>query len=115
MKTLLKIEYAALWLGSIFVFSELDYTWWVYPALLLAPDFSMLGYGLGPRWGAWMYNFFHHLALGIVVGGLGYYTAQPPLILGGCILVGHSAMDRLFGYGLKFESGFKDTHLGSLN
>lgn len=28
------------------------------------------------------------------------------------ILFGHSAMDRIFGYGLKFNDNFKNTHLG---
>jgi hypothetical protein len=32
--------------------------------------------------------------------------------LAGAILLSHSAMDRMFGYGLKHESGFKNTHLG---
>ncbi|HAJ82706.1 MAG TPA: DUF4260 domain-containing protein, partial [Zunongwangia profunda] len=28
------------------------------------------------------------------------------------ILFGHSAMDRIFGYGLKYEDNFKNTHMG---
>jgi hypothetical protein len=28
------------------------------------------------------------------------------------VWVGHIGADRLLGYGLKFESGFRDTHLG---
>lgn len=26
----------------------------------------------------------------------------------------HAAMDRIFGYGLKYEKGFKYTHLGEI-
>lgn len=29
-------------------------------------------------------------------------------------MLGHSAMDRLFGYGLKYNKGFKYTHLGEI-
>jgi hypothetical protein len=114
MKTILRLEYAALWLGSIFAFGQLDYAWWLYPALLLLPDLSIAGYALGPRWGAWIYNVFHHLGVGILVGVVGYYEGSGWLQLAGIILVGHSAMDRLFGYGLKLETGFKDTHLGRI-
>jgi hypothetical protein len=32
----------------------------------------------------------------------------------GLILFSHSAMDRMLGYGLKYESGFKFTHLGEI-
>jgi hypothetical protein len=32
----------------------------------------------------------------------------------GVILFGHSAMDRIFGYGLKFDDDFKNTHLGRI-
>jgi len=29
-------------------------------------------------------------------------------------MFGHSSMDRMFGYGLKTEEGFKYTHLGMI-
>ena len=32
----------------------------------------------------------------------------------GIILFSHSAMDRAMGYGLKFDKGFKFTHLGEI-
>ena len=32
----------------------------------------------------------------------------------GVIWTAHIAMDRLFGYGLKLESGFRDTHLAEM-
>jgi hypothetical protein len=36
----------------------------------------------------------------------------PTLQLAGTVLLFHSAVDRLLGYGLKHLSGFQDTHLG---
>ena len=114
MKNLLKAEEAAQWLLSIFFFSRLEYAWWVYPALILLPDFSMLGYAFNPRLGAVIYNFFHHKALGIVVGVVGLTLGSSSLMLSGIILFGHSAMDRMLGYGLKYPSDFKHTHLGTI-
>jgi hypothetical protein len=35
-------------------------------------------------------------------------------MLAGIILFAHSSMDRLFGYGLKYFTGFSDTHLGKI-
>ena len=44
MKNLLKLEEAAEWILSIFLFSKLEFSWWWYPALILLPDISMIGY-----------------------------------------------------------------------
>jgi hypothetical protein len=37
-----------------------------------------------------------------------------PVTAAGAILVAHSGMDRMMGYGLKLPSSFKDTHLGRI-
>lgn len=114
MNTLIKLEEAALFALGIFLFSLLDYAWWLFPALLLAPDLSMIGYAFGNKTGAWIYNAAHHRGLAIVVYLLGVYIENNALLLIGTILLAHSSMDRMFGYGLKFEKGFKFTHLGEI-
>lgn len=115
MKLQLKLESLAEFLLSIFVFSRLEFAWYWYPALLLLPDLSMIGYAFSPRIGAVIYNFFHNKALGVVVALAGFSIANPILLLAGVILFGHSAMDRIFGYGLKFPDDFKNTHLGRIS
>ena len=65
MKNLLKLEEAFMFGLSIFLFSKLDYVWWWYPVLILAPDLSMVGYLMNTHVGAMTYNFIHHKALGI--------------------------------------------------
>lgn len=112
MNKLLKLEEVGQFLLSIFLFSQLDYSWWVFPACLLLPDLSMLGYVANPQIGAGLYNFFHHKFVAIVVLILGYWLDSQALSLSGIILFGHSAMDRALGYGLKFSDDFKHTHLG---
>ena len=114
MKTLIKVEEAAQLVLSIFLFAQLPFAWWVYPALLLVPDVSMIGYAASNRMGAFMYNLIHHKALAILIGILGFYFSNDSLLLAGIILFGHSSMDRMFGYGLKFETGFGYTHLGEI-
>ena len=112
MQKLLKLEELAEFFLGIFLFSVLGYQWWWFLALLLAPDLSMVGYLINAKIGAWLYNFVHHKALAIVLIIVGYVAFNNPISLAGAILLSHSAMDRLFGYGLKHESGFKNTHLG---
>jgi hypothetical protein len=112
MKNVLKLEEAFMFGLSIFLFSKLDYAWWWYPVLILAPDLSMVGYIKDARLGALTYNFIHHKALGIGIFVLGMVLASQPLQLIGLILFGHSSMDRVLGYGLKHSDSFHNTHLG---
>lgn len=112
MNNLLKLEQIALFALSIFLFSHTDFAWWWFLVLILLPDLSMLGYLSGPKPGSLIYNFFHHQALAIIVLGMGWQIGNEWLYLSGIILLGHSSMDRIFGYGLKYPDAFKHTHLG---
>lgn len=112
MDNLIKLEELGQFLLSLLLFNHLEYAWWVFPACILLPDLSMISYLINPKIGAWIYNLFHHKFLGIGLLFLGFWLNNPPLALAGVILFGHSAMDRIFGYGLKFEDNFKNTHLG---
>ncbi len=114
MKTVLKIEELAQFILGIVLFSLLDFSWWWFPALILIPDIGMLGYLINSRIGAATYNIFHHKGIAIGVMLAGYYLSMPILSLAGIILFSHSAMDRMFGYGLKFADSFNNTHLGTI-
>lgn len=114
MKTVLKLEEFALFIFGIYLFSQLDYVWWLFLVLILVPDFSMIGYALGDKIGAFLYNLFHHRAIAILVYLVGAYTSNQVVQLIGVVLLAHSSMDRMFGYGLKYEKGFKFTHLGEI-
>ncbi len=112
MSDILKLEEVGQFLLSIFLFSQLDYAWWVFPACILLPDLSMIGYLVNTKTGAWLYNLFHHKMVAIAIIMVGFWLQHPLLSLIGIILFGHSAMDRTFGYGLKYNDHFKNTHLG---
>jgi hypothetical protein len=114
MKNLLKVEELFLFGLSLFLFARLEYAWWLYALLFLAPDLSMLGYLGGPRTGAAVYNFVHHKALAIGIYVLGHVLAQPAVQFTGLILLGHSSLDRVLGYGLKYPDSFQNTHLGMI-
>jgi hypothetical protein len=112
MKNSLKLEELAQLLLALVIFAQLPYAWWVLPATFLLPDLSLLGYVAGPRVGAVCYNLAHHKALAVAVGMTGWWLGQPVLLLAGTVLLFHSALDRVLGYGLKYATGFQDTHLG---
>ena len=86
---------------------------WLLLVLALAPDLSMLGYLAGSRIGSLVYNVVHTYALPLVLGAVGFWAGVELAVLVALVWTGHIGADRLFGYGLKFESGFKDTHLST--
>jgi hypothetical protein len=114
MKNLLQLEEAAMFGLSIYVFSQLGFAWWWYPVLILAPDISMIGYAVNTKMGAACYNLIHHKGLAIAVYITGVYLQNDLLLLAGVILFGHSSMDRIMGYGLKYNDSFQHTHLGMI-
>ncbi|MDD7886800.1 DUF4260 domain-containing protein [Flavivirga sp. 57AJ16] len=115
MGTLLKLEEVGMFLLSIILFNQLDYPWWVFPACLLLPDISMIGYVMNLRIGAWIYNFFHHKLAVIITFIMGIWLNESVITLAGVILLGHSAMDRMFGIGLKYKDRFTHTHLSRID
>jgi len=114
MKIILRIEEALQLALAIYLFTHLPFDWWTYAVLFLAPDISMLGYLLGPRAGAYSYNFFHHKGIAVIVYLIGAYTSSHVVMFAGLLLFGHSSFDRMLGYGLKYPDSFKHTHLGQI-
>jgi len=86
---------------------------WLLAALALAPDLSMVGYLAGQRLGALSYNVVHTYALPLVLGAAGFWAGTDIAVLVALIWAGHIGADRALGYGLKFSTGFKDTHLST--
>lgn len=114
MKTTLALEELVQFAVAFGIYLWFGYAWWLFLVLLLTPDLSMIGYAISPRVGAITYNIGHHKGLALVIGVLGIYFGSVAATIAGIILFAHSAMDRVFGYGLKYPDHFKHTHLGWL-
>jgi hypothetical protein len=108
---LLRVEGVALLALSVLLYRVNGESWLLFGVLLLAPDLSMLGYLAGPKVGSAIYNTFHTYAIPAVVSALGMIFASPLMVAVALIWVAHIGMDRTVGYGLKYPSSFKDTHL----
>ena len=112
MKLSLKLEELAQFLFGVFLFLQMDFAWWWFLVLILAPDIGMIGYVVNNKVGAFSYNLFHHKGVALAILVIGMYQKTPYLELAGVILFAHSAMDRMVGYGLKYSDSFQNTHLG---
>jgi hypothetical protein len=114
MKNILKLEEAAMLILCVYALSLFHVDWWVYLLILIAPDISFIGYAAGNTIGAISYNLFHHKGIAIAFFMTGFVLKNEWLQIIAIILFGHSSMDRMFGYGLKLNEGFKYTHLGMI-
>jgi hypothetical protein len=112
---LLRLEGLAVAAISAALYARTGASWWLFAALWLAPDLSMLGYLTGrPCWGARIYNAFHNYLLPGVLA-LAALVAQAHAIMPlALIWINHIGVDRLLGCGLKYSDGFGFTHLGRL-
>jgi len=108
---MLRVEGATMLAGSVLLYWTNGGSWWLFALLLLAPDVSMVGYLAGPRIGAAAYNVFHTYPLPAALGIFGLLAGAPLAVSVALVWFAHIGMDRLMGYGLKYSTDFKDTHL----
>ena len=85
-----------------------------FALLFLAPDLGMVGYAFGPKVGAATYNALHFAALPLALGAVGLLLPAPALVPVALVWLAHIGLDRAAAYGLKYGSGFRDTHLGRI-
>ena len=111
---LLRLEGLVAAAATAYLYARTGERWWIFAALWLTPDLSMLGYLLEPCRAARIYNVCHtYLLPGVLAGiGIGLHAHMPYVIA--LIWANHIGVDRLLGYGLKHRDGFGWTHLGPI-
>jgi Domain of unknown function (DUF4260) len=113
-RLLLRLEGLTLFAGAVVAFSMTQQPWWLFAALILAPDLSMLGYLAGSRIGAAVYNAVHVTFGPIVLTVVGLLFGDLPVLAVAMTWLAHIGIDRALGYGLKYGHGFGFTHLGRI-
>ena len=112
MNTALKVEELSIFALCILLFTKLNFAWWWFPALLFLPDIGMLGYIINSKVGAFTYNLFHYRFVAALVAVVGLTFGNDNWKLAAIIMFAHISFDRALGYGLKYNDGFHNTHLG---
>ena len=108
---LLRIEGALLLIASVVAYGQLGGNWTLFAVLLLVPDLFMIGYLWNVRIGAVIYNIGHTLAIPLTAGCVALFTRAYDVLPFVFIWSAHIAIDRTLGYGLKYPTYFRDTHL----
>jgi hypothetical protein len=111
---LLRLEGLAAAALSAVLYARSGASWWLFVALWLVPDLSMLGYLIDSCWGSRIYNAIHSYVTPATLAAAGLLLhghAALPIAL---IWINHIGVDRLLGYGLKYPAGFGWTHLSKM-
>ena len=114
VRTILRLEGLAVAVVAATLYARTGASWWLFAALWLVPDLSMLGYRVSSCWGARCYNAVHTYVVPLFLGVAALLLHADRLLPFALIWVNHIAVDRLLGYGLKYSNGFGWTHLGRL-
>lgn len=107
---MLRLEGAALLAAVVLIYARLDYAWWVFLLLLLAPDLSAVGYLAGNRIGSICYNAVHTSIVPLALAVAAWWVGATLGLQLALIWLAHIGMDRMLAYGLKYPDGFKSTH-----
>jgi hypothetical protein len=110
-RLLIQAEGALIFALTLWFYRAGHYPWLLFAALFLAPDLFMLGYLKDAQVGAASYNLVHTLAAPMLLLLAALLLPSPASIPGALIWLSHIGFDRMLGYGLKYPTFFKDTHL----
>lgn len=110
-RVLLRLEGVVALVGAIVAYRLVGGSRALCAGLFLVPDLSMLGYLMTPKRGAIAYNVVHtYLAPDVLAAAMAIRLLPEfwPIPL---IWISHIGLDRALGFGLKYPTAFRDTHL----
>jgi len=111
---LLRLEGLAVVAISALLYARTGASGWLFAAVWLTPDLSILGYLAGACWGARIYNAVHTYVTPAALAVCGLLLQERMALAVALVWFNHIGIDRLVGYGLKYGDGFGYTHLGRL-
>jgi len=114
MRALLRLEGLTFLIAACLAYAGTGAGWGWFAMLFLVPDIALLGYLAGPSLGAALYNAAHSYAAALIFGMIAHAADWRHGLAGSLIWIAHIGFDRALGFGLKYASGFKNTHLGRI-
>jgi len=110
-RVLLQMEGAAVFALSLFLYYFIGAGWIWFLVLFLWPDIFMVGYLANARLGASLYNLAHTEVLPLALAGISIGLHRTELTAFALVWMAHIDFDRMLGFGLKYPTFFKDTHI----
>src|SRR5699024_6885682 len=111
---LLRLEGLIVFICCLFFYIYLNVNWILFVVLLFTLDIFAIGYLIIKIKGIIMYFFFHIYVLPLILLIISILIASHIMIMIGLIWTAYIGMDRIFGYGLKYEESFHSTHFNRI-
>jgi Domain of unknown function (DUF4260) len=108
---LLRSEGLAVLATAVVLYGRYGMSWWLFVALLPAPDLGLLGNLWSRRAGAVAYDLTHTSAGPAALGVLGVLGGSGLAVALALVWFAHIGMDRALGLGLQYPDGSGRTHL----
>ena len=108
---LLRSEGVALLAMAAVLYGRYGRSWWLFVALLPAPDLGLLGNLRSRRAGAVAYDLTHTYVSPAALGVVGVATGSGLAVALALVWFAHIGMDRALGLGLQYPDGSGRTHL----
>lgn len=108
---LLRLEGLGVLGTAVFLYSQAEFSWLTFVLLLLWPDIAIAAYAINLKTGSMVYNLIHTYFFPLLLAGVAITADFPLGYQFALIWLAHIGMDRMVGYGLKYPTDFKDTHL----
>jgi hypothetical protein len=108
---LLRSEGVALLAMATLLYGRYGRSWWLFAALLPAPDLGLLGNLWSRRAGAVAYDLTHTYGPPTTLGVVGVVTGSGLAVALALVWFVHIGMDRALGLGLQYPDGSGCTHL----
>jgi hypothetical protein len=110
-RILLHAEGFAGFVICVYLYYCLGAGWSLFLLLFLWPDLGMLGYLASVSLGSRTYNLLHFALLPLALAGVSFTLHRNGVLSFALVWLAHIEFDRALGYGLKYPTSFKDTHL----
>lgn len=111
---LLRLEGFMVFLLGLTIYWWQSFSWPLFWLTILLPDVALLGYLINAKFGARAYNITHTKLLPAALAIHGVASGNGSTMSLALIWFMHIGIDRMLGYGLKYPTGFKFTHLGNI-
>lgn len=108
---LLRSEGVALLAMAAILYGRSGRSWWLFLALLPAPDLGLLGNLRSRRVGAVAYDLTHTYVFPAALGVVGVLGTSGLAVTLALVWFAHIGMDRTLGLGLQYPDGSGRTHL----
>lgn len=107
----LRLEGLAMLAAAVAAYAHQGFGWPLFALVLMAPDVVIAVYRVNRRVGAVAYNVIHSYILPLALAAVSSVIGFDLGLRLALIWLAHIGMDRAAGFGLKYFTSFKDTHL----